>query len=97
MGRGDDSIRAAIETDIAAILNAYSAVEDLWGLSLTLARRRWRTADGEIFQECLHRIEIVLGMVHRWLRLLRRHPLGLAIMVEGREVEPAKEDSDSAG
>ena len=95
VARGDDSIRVQVETDIAAVLDAYTAVGDLWDLSLTLARRRWRTADGERFQADLLRIEMVLGMVHRWLARLRNHPLGLEIMREGKAKEPSKEDSAS--
>ena len=96
MGRGDGSVKIMLETDIAAILSAYAAVGELWDLSMVLTRRRWRQADGETFQECLHRIEVVLGMVHRWLVRLRRHPLGLEIMRNDIVEEPTKEHSDSA-
>ena len=100
MARGDDSLRTQLEADMARVLDAMHALSDLQEWSLTLARRRWRVADGEEFQGYVHRLELGLMVVHRWMRMLRKTLPTLRIAgllgYNRTEEEPPKEDSESA-
>ena len=98
MGRGDGAIKAALETDIAAIVDARAAVLDLQTLSWDLARRRWTANDGETFQRCLQRLDLGLGVVHRWMTVLRRVMSQHIELFAPRadNTSPPKETSESA-
>ena len=96
MGRGDESVKAQLEADLGRVADAWYALGDLQEWGLQLARRRWRVADGEEFQECIHRIEAGLVVVHRWIQVLRRHASTLRVArldSTDQEREPTKEDS----
>lgn len=96
MGRGDESIKVQIESDIVLILDARRALRQMQEWSWTLARRRWRTADGEEFQGYIHRIESGLIVVHRWMVLLRRvFPFRIVgTQQENKDNEPTKRNSE---
>ena len=99
MGRGDESVKRQVETDLAASVDAWRALVKLQEWSLVLAGRRWRAADGETFQGYIQRVESGLAVVHRWMRLLRRWlpTLDIETLLEIDQKKPAKRDSASTG
>ena len=101
MGRGDDSVKVQLETDVAAILDAKTALADMQEWSWMLARRRWRTADGESFQMYIQRVQLGLSVVHRWMRLLRlilpQLRIEQLITDSTLDEEPTKEHSGFTG
>lgn len=96
MARGDESIKIQLETDLAAILDAQHALIEVQEWSWTLARRRWRTSDGEELQGYIQRLSSGLEAVHRWMRMLRSMMSAGGIDQLVRDLDqPAKENSDS--
>ena len=97
MGRGDETVKLLLETDMARVLDAMRAVSEIQEWSLDLARRRWRMADAEELGAHLQRVEGGLIVVHRWVGLLRRVlPQFIREHGLGDRGEPAKETSESA-
>jgi len=99
-GRGVESYKVQLESDLASVMDAYHALGDLQAWSLTLARRRWRVADAETFQGYVHRVELGLGVVHRWMVVMRQtlpaFRIAGVLNTTTPDQKPPKEDSDFA-
>jgi len=70
--RGLEGWKVLIETDTAAVLDAVHAVEDVRLLWYDVSGRRPTSADTEALAGHLQRVDLGLGVIGRWMALLRR-------------------------